>query len=403
MNSACSNNKELHPFNLSDADYKVVMNKSIVSTGNNARLKNVIKKLEKGQDVYIAVIGGSVTEGAGIKDSSGKELWERGYAFKFIDQIKEKFPKANDQNIHFDPAGLSGTSSAIGLVRYDDDVTKVLDHTPDLLIIEFAVNDDGDDYIQRSFEALIRKALIENDDTAVIAMFSDARSYKNSQELKIPVCKLYEIPMISIQDAVENSGIKINENEFFDDYVHPKEDGHKLMADSLMYLFSLVKAEKTAVKNALPSKTLHLKSLESIKRISGDDENVKIVAGEFNSVDQSTQTIKKTGKPNFSYNWHRSAAATTNDGLKMEINCRALAFMYKEQGNWEKEKFGKAEIYVDGVLAGTFDGGKQGGWNNCIIRMLIDSDTAKNHTVEIKMAPGDENKGFTIVAMSYVK
>ena len=85
----------------------------------------------------------------------------------------------------------------------------------------------------------------------------------------------------------------------------------------------------------------------------------------------------------------------------MEINCKALILTYKEQGSWLSEKFGKADVYVDGQLKATYDGGKAGGWCNCVPVYIIDEEVAAKHTVEIKMADGEESKGFTIVAMGY--
>ena len=42
-----------------------------------------------------------------------------------------------------------------------------------------------------------------------------------------------------------------------------------------------------------------------------------------------------------------------------------------------------------------------GGWNNCEPNIIIDERTAAKHTVLVKMAPGSEKLGFTIVAMGY--
>ena len=58
-------------------------------------------------------------------------------------------------------------------------------------------------------------------------------------------------------------------------------------------------------------------------------------------------------------------------------------------------------MYVDGVKVATYDGGAAGGWNNCETRLIIDEEVSANHVVEVKMAEGDEKKGFTIVAMGY--
>ena len=43
--------------------------------------------------------------------------------------------------MHYVKAGVGGTPSELGMVRYDLDVTKNGEITPDLVVVEFAVND----------------------------------------------------------------------------------------------------------------------------------------------------------------------------------------------------------------------------------------------------------------------
>ena len=87
----------------------------------------------------------------------------------------------------------------------------------------------------------------------------------------------------------------------------------------------------------------------------------------------------------------------------MALNCKNLILVYKDFGSWTGLKSGKAEIYVDGKLSQTVDGFTGKGWNNSLEVIVIDSDIAENHTVEVKLAAGDEDKAFTIVAMGYSK
>lgn len=44
--------------------YNEMIKNSLISTGNNVRIKKVIEKAKNGEDVTIAYIGGSITEGA---------------------------------------------------------------------------------------------------------------------------------------------------------------------------------------------------------------------------------------------------------------------------------------------------------------------------------------------------
>lgn len=396
MLTACvSNNPKVETnvssnlFGLSNEDYEGLMDTSLMTVGNNYRMKKVIEKLRAGEKVAIACIGGSVTEGAGPAN------FKDGYAYQFNNKLKMEFTPNQGANVIFNGAGLSGTPSPLGLIRYESDVVNVLKQNPDILVIEFAVNDGGECSNQRAFEALIRNALTANEETLVIALYS-AATYNNTQMQMKRVADYYEIPQISIMDCRNKKLIK--DSDFFTDNVHPTKDGHEFMADALIHLFKEVDAQSIEEKFEIPETWYKQNPFNNFKRITGDDENVKINKGSFSSVDPNTQSIKKTNKGNFPQNWHHSSG---EEAFSMEINCKNLMLVYKVQGSWLSQKFGIADVYVDGKKVASFDGGASGGWNNCETRLIIDEAETSNHLVEVKMANGDEAKGFTIVAMGY--
>ena len=98
------------------------------NAGNRVRLSNVIKKLQAGEDVTVVYLGGSITQGT----SAGNDLC---YARLTNNWLEEKFP---DANITYVNAGIGATGSYIGVHRADKDV---LSHDPDLIFIDFSVND----------------------------------------------------------------------------------------------------------------------------------------------------------------------------------------------------------------------------------------------------------------------
>lgn len=385
-----------HPFNIDDVTYQEILEKSLISSGNNYRMKKVIEKLRAGENVYIACLGGSVTEGAGPSN------FKDGYAYQFRKKLVEKYTPNKGANVYFDGAGLSGTPSLLGLIRYQQDVVDVLGHVPDIFIIEFCVNDGGDAYFAKSHEALIRNALEANPETCVIELYSDAKSYRNSQQNIMPVSTFYRLPQISIQDTVEGHTSIINQDKFFADYVHPTKEGHEIMADCLMYLFDKVDSSAESVPFDIPEETIKYPAYTNFKRILGDDENIKITEGAFSGIDNSTQGLKKTGKGDFPFNWKKSAGKD-GDSMVIEANCKAFFLTYKVQGSWESEKFGSVDVYIDGKYKTTFDGGAAGGWNNCEARVLIDNEMVSQHKIELKMKEGSEKMGFTVIAMGYTK
>ena len=73
-----------NPFNMAENDYHKLLEQSIISEGNNFRLKQALNKIKNGKKTVIAAIGGSVTEGSGPAD------FKDGYAYQFFREIKKR-------------------------------------------------------------------------------------------------------------------------------------------------------------------------------------------------------------------------------------------------------------------------------------------------------------------------
>ena len=120
--------------------YDNMVERSLMDLGNLERMSKFIGKLESKQEVTIAFIGGSITEGL----TAGPE---KCWAKLTYDRLCEKYP---DTKINYVNAGLSGTPSVLGNIRLQRDV---LDHKPDMVFVEFAVN-DGNDQIYKDLSLI---------------------------------------------------------------------------------------------------------------------------------------------------------------------------------------------------------------------------------------------------------
>lgn len=397
----CTATAAANPLGLSDGTYKKMMDASLMSTGNNYRTKAFLQKLKSGKDVYVACIGGSVTEGA------GPASYTDGYAYQFVKALNDTYAPKGKNCVHSIIAGLSGSPSAIGIVRYEQDVIAELGTSPDLLVIEFSVNDYMEPTKVRGFEKLIRNVLETKSDAMVIALYAAAQ-YGNVQNDMKPVADHYQIPQVSILDAVkpENRNGEFTDKEYYTDNVHPFMGGHEIMRDCLMNMLAVCDNAKADEKVSVPAAYKNQPCFNEIKMISNDfsDANVKIISkGSFDKVDSQTQGLKRSARGAFPNNFYHPMGSTSNEALKMEVTCRGLVFVYKQNGGWTGQVYGKADVYVDGKKAATYDGGQPGGWNNCLVQMVLDETEVKKHTIEVKMADGDEKKGFTICAMAYTK
>jgi hypothetical protein len=112
----------------------------LVECAPRGGLPNFFNKLEKGETVRVAYVGGSITAQA-------------GWRVKSLAYFQSQYPKAKLEEIY---AALGGTGSELGVFRMDHDVLSL---KPDLLFVEFAVNDEGSapENVLRSMEGVVRK------------------------------------------------------------------------------------------------------------------------------------------------------------------------------------------------------------------------------------------------------
>ena len=379
--------------------YSNMVAASIVSTGNNARLKKVIEKARVGSEIRVAAIGGSVTEGAGAVVN------KEGYAYKFAAAFEKDYCPEGAGNMNFVNAGLSGTPSSLGIMRYDRDVVGLLGGAPDLLIIEFSVNDSGEATHGQAYSSMIHRALTDNPDCAVILLFAVFKSKWNMQTNYIPEGEIYELPMVSIKDAIATpyANGDLNDALFFSDEYHPKTYGHQIMSDCLMHLVGLIDREAPETASEVPEHGIKKVHYEHTTLITSDtsslEEGVTLDPGSFTLTDKSVQSMFFTGKAAFAQNFMHDKDGG-NEPFTLKLSCKKLLLNFKTSSS---KSFGLAEILVDGTPVAACNGWNSGGWNNCNVVAVIDAEDCAEHTVEIRMAEGSEDKSFTILSLGYAK
>lgn len=118
-------------------------------------LPNFFAKLESGSEVSVAYLGGSITA-------------QEGWRPKTLAWFREKFPAAKIREIN---AAIGGTGSDLGVFRLRQDV---LAQKPDLLFVEFAVNDSGAEpaRIHRAMEGIVRQTWRDNPATDICYVYT---------------------------------------------------------------------------------------------------------------------------------------------------------------------------------------------------------------------------------------
>lgn len=388
-------------------DYQRMLEKSLVQTGNNARLKTAMEKAKWGEEVTIAFIGGSITQGAGAVPINTK-----CYAYQAFEGLCRLAGKGVEENIRFIKAGVGGTPSELGMIRYERDVLRDGAVTPDIVVVEFGVNDEGDETRGECYDSLVRKILKAENRPAVILLFSVFADDWNLQERLAVVGERYHLPMVSTKDCVveqfykkPGQGKVVTKNQFFYDCFHPTNIGHKIMADGLCYLFQKIE------ESAPEEDTLDLAKVPAaigdafenvwlFDRSHDGTDGIRVVSiGDFSQTDEDLQGVEMdrdlAPTKEFPYNWKHVKG---DKPFVMETCCSSLILVCKDSAAPEA---GCAQVFVDGEEVLLADP-KVNGWTHCNPLIIFRGGEQKMRHVEIRMQPGDEEKEFTILGFGVV-
>lgn len=344
------------------------------------RLKNLMKRAAKGESLVIGFLGGSITQGS--LSSTPKTC----YAYLVYEWWKKSFPNAA---FSFVNGGIGGTTSHYGGARAWKDV---LCYRPDIVTVDFSVNDDANEFFEETYEGTIRRLLAAPSAPAVVVLnnvFYDIG--KNAQDYHNRIADHYGIPHVSIKDTVYpdvESG-KIVRADITPDNLHPNDKGHRLVADEICKLLDSIKAEmeeetiageniegkstKTEASVLLPA-PLTENAYEHSRLIQIQD-NEAILDGFL------VDPIEKKGMLDiFKNGW---TAAHTNDKISFEIECSCLAVQYRKS---VQQPVPKAKAVIDGdeAHAVILDGNFTEDWGDCLyLEPLLHHAEKKVHRIEI--------------------
>ena len=396
--------EECNAIDKESSDYQAMIQRSLMDTGNNYRLKKVIERAKAGEDVTIAFIGGSITQGAGAIPINTK-----CYAYHTWNKFKEVF--GCSENVHFVKAGVGGTPSELGMVRFDRDILRDGEVTPDLIVIEYAVNDEGDETKGRCYECLVRRALEVSEQTAVVLLFAVFADDWNLQDRLGEIGARYELPMVSIKDAAvpqfyqkAGEGRVLAKSQFFYDSYHPSNVGHEIMADCLIHMFKEIDKqsydEAYSWQEKEPVHGVDFTQVHLLDKKSNTDKAIMLDMGSFCDVDEDLQYVEMDtdfkATPQFPYNWqHRKGT----DPFRMKIHCKALVLVSKDSGSVESAK---VSVCVDGKEVLVADP-REVGWTHCNPQILFSEEESREHLVELSVLPGYEDKMFTILGFGFVE
>ena len=345
---------------------------AICNMGNTQRLVKKLEAAENGESLTLGYIGGSITEG-------------KNYSNPFTSYVKDTFAKGSFKEVNI---GMSGTSSVVGLVRAEKGLVA---QNPDIVVIEFSVNDHEDISYKKSFESLIRKFLEMPNEPAVIVLITRSKGGFSSQTQMEAAGKNFDVPVISMNNSMTkafNSGF-LKPDDYYTDEYHPHEKGGQLIADTMAYyLRQAMKTENRSDSYTIPSTSAYGSEYYTCVNMS-PNELTNFSAGSFTA----GNGYDRNNTLSYSYTFQKNSA---NSPMTFTTTGKGLILVFKANSSG----MGTALVTVNGKTT-KVSGNKQYTWGGPDAEVAYYQETAGEMNVSIKM----ENAGtdFTIWGLGVIK
>lgn len=296
----------------------------------------------------IAFLGASVTKGEMV--ARGKE-----YVAVLEEKWKKAFPSCRKPEII--NAGTSGTLSGNAMFS----VEALIEKKPDIVFLDYSVNDTGDAWLVEAFESLVYR-FVKQGSFVVILLFCN-QSGHCTRGTMAKIARHYGIPLLDIGRTVMEHirDGKFSWDDFASDYVHPNEFGHAFIADEIL---KFLRQENLCECSPIP--------------VCPKDFC-------FGGIFCDLEIVPVREYENQKYRFERvfSTIVVEYTQIPEPSECRM-------------------EIAVDGKWIKTIERHSDFSWNNRVVTFLLTEEKNSSHVVELRPAEGAEFSDRELAAFQIV-
>ncbi|MBB5439964.1 lysophospholipase L1-like esterase/uncharacterized protein (DUF2249 family) [Pedobacter sp. AK017] len=293
------------------------------------------EKVNQGKKVVVAFIGGSITQA------------NFGYRLQTARYLEQAYPQARFQWIN---AGVSGTGTELGAFRIKE---QVLNHRPDLIFIEFAVNGA----YAPGMEGMIRQTIRENPNASICLIYTILTGqtvFYQKNELPPNIKGLeqvgihYNLPAVNLgmeaasleaEGKLVWKGTQADEGKilFSEDGIHPTTAGGNLYAAAIARAFKKIAAAKQLKKKELPEPLI----------TAAWDEATMVDPSALEGLDNAWQLMPTDANPNLKkFNpWFSSVFTASTPGATFSFRFKGDMLGVFDIGGPEA---GQLEWIIDG-------------------------------------------------------
>lgn len=354
--------------------------KGIVNPGNPAAVKRVMTRAAAGEEVTVGFIGGSITQG------SLSSTPETCYAYLVYRWWAEKFP-----NVRYVNAGIGGTTSQFGAARVEEDLLRF---KPDVVFIEFSVNDSPTELFEETYEGLVRCVLASG--CAVILIHNVCYDTGfSAEDVHLRIGKHYDLPCVSMRSTIYQKILsgEIPNRDITPDDLHPNDAGHALVARVVTYLLDRI-YEGEEISGEPVSMPAPLTRNEYERSARCQNHNAMPGLAGFVPDPTPQEHITQMFRRGFT-------AWNGGDSITFEIESTGIAVQYRKS---VKKPAPIAKVYVDGEESPVLlDANFQEDWGDCLyIDTILTHGQLKRRRVEIRIAEAHDNDAVPFYLVSVI-
>lgn len=302
-----------------------------------------------------AFIGGSVTQGYNPNEN----------VTPYPEIVKKRIEEITRNDLEILNIGISGTTSVMGILQTENQVNKF---APDIVFVEYAINEALTPKGTQAFESLIRKLLFLpcKPDVAIISVYN--KDLYSCQEFMTLTAKHYNLPAVQLMNGLKpyiDDG-KLAWEDYSPDLGHPTAFGHEIITECVVK--AVFAAEKGSCEIPMP-----------------------LFGSPFESV--QLYDLSVFGKTEKFYDFN---AVLLDKKLTLDEEFSVLIIMFRQCNDNDTAS---AKVIIDGKNCAELQGNSIFGWNNPYVKIVFEDRTKKYHHVEIATVKGNENKPLLIGAI----
>lgn len=320
-----------------------------------------IPALRGKQTLSLGFLGGSVTCGYVTGQGCGT-----AYPALFADALRNE-----GYCITETVCAAPGMDSMLGNLLADD---MILAHQPDLIVLDFAINETTLRPSVMTFESLVRKLLNAPWHPVVCLLLLRSAHGYSCEGFMEPIAAHYQLPCINLKNGLDPAITRgdLTFADYGDMESHPTPDGQQLLADCLLHLFH--SAENAQIRQfplpepwlAAPHETMRFRPVSG-KHVTG-------LPMPF--FPKAICISRETGA------W------------EITLKCRTICIVYAVHNLPE---LGSACVHLDGqpVKEPVLHSDSLYGWGNAKHRIVLQTAEADMHTLRIE----PYERGFMLLGL----